>query len=231
MKQTDYNFYLNENNKNIKQSFVDIANKIEMEDFVSIADVGCATGAFPNYLKDRFPTAEITGIEYLDKLLIKARNDFPNISFMKGNALDKHSIDQTFDVITMLGVLAIFDDYNLVLRNMLSWLKPKGRLVLHTMVSDYDIDVFIKYKPSSCESELGNLESGWNILSKKSIGLVADQNGAKMVSCEPFSLGVKLNKQSDVMRSWTEENTSGGNDIYNALNVRQPIKIVVIEKF
>ena len=57
--------------------------------------------------------AEITGIEYVEELLDKAKNDFPNISFLQGNVLEKKSIEKKFDVITLLGVLSIFDDYRM----------------------------------------------------------------------------------------------------------------------
>ena len=65
MKRNHDKFYLLQNNKEIKQSFVEVADAAEMNSFKSIADVGCATGAFPNYLKKRFPEANVVGIEYL----------------------------------------------------------------------------------------------------------------------------------------------------------------------
>ena len=230
MKRTHDKFYLNENNNSIKQVFVEVADLIDMKKFKSIADVGCATGAFPNYLKQRFSMAEITGIEYVEELLDKAKNDFPNISFLQGNVLEKKSIEKKFDVITLLGVLSIFDDYRHALNNLLSWLQPKGRLILHNMVSEYDIDVFVKYKPSSEVFEKSDLESGWNIISKKSLEIVAKSNNSKVIFCEPFILNVELSKKKDLMRSWTEDNISGGKDIFNALHIRQPQKIVIIEK-
>lgn len=230
MKRSHDAFYLNEDNTSVKQSFVDVANEVACASFNTIADVGCATGAFPNYLKTRFPEAEITGLDYLESLLKKASKDFVSIKFVTGNVLDRGSVTQKFDVITMVGVLGIFDDYKLALENVLSWLNPKGRLILHNMVNEFDIDVFIKYKPSSINPDLESLESGWNIISLKSLNEVAKRNGAKVVSCKPFSLEVELSKQKDVMRSWTETNAAGGNDIFNALHVRQPQKIVTIEK-
>ena len=181
-------------------------------------------------LKKRFPSSNIEGIEYLDTLLTKASQDFPEIPFSKGNVLDKKSVTKKFDVITMLGVLTIFDDYNTILKNVLSWINPKGRLILHNLINEYDIDVFIKYKKSSKSYIESDLESGWNIISKKSLELFADTNNAKLISCEDFSFGVDLPKQKDVMRSWTEDNTLGTKDLYNALHIRQPYKIVVIEK-
>jgi len=230
MKRTHDKFYLNENNKNDKESFVAVADVISRQKFSSIADVGCATGAFPHYLKKRFPSSHIEGIEYLDSLLNKAVTDFPNISFSKGNVLDKESVTKKFDVITMLGVLELFDDCHTVLRNVLSWLNPKGRLILHNLINEYDIDVFIKYRSSSDNYIETELESGWNIISKKSLELFTKQNNSRLVSCEDFSISVDLPKQRDVMRSWTETNLSGSKDIFNALHIRQPFKIVVIEK-
>ncbi len=230
MKRTHDNFYLNEDNKKVKDSFVAVADVISRQKVLSIADVGCATGAFPYYLKKRFPTSDIEGIEYLDSLLNKASADFPEISFSKGNVLEKKSVTKKFDVITMLGVLCIFDDYYRVLKNVLSWLNPKGRLILHNMVNEYDIDVFVKYRKSNENYVESDLESGWNIISKRSLELFAEKNNARLVSCEDFSISVDLNKQKDVMRSWTENNLSGSKDLYNALHIRQPFKIVVIEK-
>lgn len=230
-KRTHDELYLEENNLNVKQAFVEVANAIEFKKFKSIADVGCATGAFPRYLNTRFPDAKITGIEYLNSLIKKAKSDFPHIPFLKGDVLDKESIKKKFDVITMLGVLSIFDDYEVVLKNVIGWIKPKGRLILHNMVSEYDIDVFIKYSPSSNKFDTNQQESGWNIISEKSLELVAKNNGAKVAFTKPFLLNLNLNKQADIMRSWTEENSLGHNDIFNALHIRQPQKIIVIEKF
>ncbi len=230
MKRTADEFYLSENSLEIKQSFVEVADEIDLENFASIADIGCATGAFPYYLKVRFPTVEVIGIEYLDSLLSKAKKEFPQIEFNKGNVLDNTSVSRKFDVITMLGVLCIFDDYKSVIENVLGWLNPGGRLILHNMVSEFDIDVIIKYKTSSLDSNLGSYESGWNVISEKSLSLVAGANNAEIVSSKPFHLQVDLQRKDDVMRSWTEKNIHEKREIYNALHLRQPQRIVTIRK-
>ena len=231
MRRTHDKFYLNEIKNVPKKSFIAVADAVSLKPFDSIADVGCAAGAFPCYLKQRFSNAEVVGIEYLDLLLDKAKSDFPEINFMKGNVLDKKSIKKKFDVITMLGVLCIFDEYQIVLENVLSWIKPKGRLILHNMVSEYDIDVFVKYSDSSVKFDANKLEYGWNIISEKSLRLVAEQNNAKIFSSKKFSVGITLEKKEDVIRSWTEDNLEGKKDIYNGLHIRQPQKIIIIEKF
>ena len=60
----------------------------------------------------------------------------------------------------------------------MSWLKPKGKFILHNCISEYDIDVFVKYAPSNNSYSADNLESGWNIISEKSLRLVAEKNSA-----------------------------------------------------
>ena len=61
-----------------------MANEIDGLVFNSIADIGCAAGAFSNYLSARFPRSNITGIDYLQPLIDKATMDFPHIRFIKG---------------------------------------------------------------------------------------------------------------------------------------------------
>ena len=100
------------------------------------------------------------------------------------------------------------------------------------MISEYDIDIFVKYAESNETYDAANFESGWNIISEKSLRLVAKKNSAKLVSCVKFILqGVDLKKnEDDVMRSWTELNSLNEREIFNALHLRQPQKIAVIEK-
>ena len=132
IKRTHDQFYLNENNKNVKDSFIAVADHLPDDFSGSIADVGCATRAFPAYLRNRFPKSDLVGIEFLENLLAKAKTDFPNVRFIQGDVTDKSSVKEKFDVITMLGVLSIFDDFALIIQNVLSWLKSSGKLILHT---------------------------------------------------------------------------------------------------
>ena len=152
------------------------------------------------------------------------------MKFIKGDVNDRSSVNLKYDVITMLGVLSIFDNYKNVISNVISWLNPNGRLILHSMISDFDIDVIIKYKESSLNYDPKMLESGWNIISEKSLSLAALDNNAKIISSKPFSILMDLPKKDDVLRSWTELNSDGSLRITNALHITQPQKIVTIQK-
>ena len=232
MKRSHDAFYLNEDNTVIKDSFIAVADQIPRHFRGKIADVGCATGAFPAYLSKRFPDSTIHGVEYLPALVDRARRDFPTIEFFEGNVMDQHSVTQRYDVITMLGVLVIFDDVEMVLKNVLSWLAPGGKLILHNMINDQDIDVFVKYKASEDGFSIENHESGWNIVSKASLARISSENGAQLVSCSPFELTVDIQPNpGDPMRSWTEKDADGQRKIFNALHIRQPQQVAVIKKY
>ena len=225
------NCYLNEDPSVVKDSFVVVADEIDDGFSGTIADVGCAAGAFPAYLSQRFCSANVFGVEYLESLRLKAEKDFPKLHFMHGDVTDKSSVNKKFDVITMLGVLCIFDDYAQVLTNVISWLNPKGKLILHNLISEYDIDVIVKHAPSSHQYSVDNLESGFNIISEKSLGLVCRENSANLVKVKPLRISVDIEQNiEDIIRSWTELDTHQIRQIYNALHIRQPQKIAVIEK-
>jgi len=231
MKRTySDSFYVNEDNTFVKDSFVAACQAIGNSPSIkSIADVGCAAGAFVNYLSNTLKDKDIYGIDILDLSLDKARKDFPHLNFLKGDVNVRDSIKQRFDVITLLGVLDIFDNYDEILSNLFSWLNPHGRLIIHNMVSDYDYDVFVKHKPSSSKMDNADLELGWNIISKKTLELVCEEHGAEITHYADFELSVDIPKTKNTMRTWTEKNIKGGRDIINALHIRQPQKIVVIQ--
>ena len=75
------------------------------------------------------------------------------------------------------------------------------------------------------------MESGWNIISKKTLSLVCENNSAKLVKVKPFDISIDIEKNNeDLIRSWTELDAFSNKKIYNALHIRQPHKIAIIEK-
>lgn len=231
MKRTHDTLYLNEDNTNPKDSFKHVAKMIDPTFSGKLGDVGCATGAFPRYLRDLFSNATIHGIEYLDELLDKAKKDFPDITFKYGNVLDPDSVEEQYDIITMVGVLSIFNEYETVIKNVLSWLKPNGELIINGLITEYDYDVFVQYKKSSTYYDLDKLETGWNIISIESLNQVCCENHAVIEETCDFNISVEIPKrEDDVIRSWTERDVNGVNQLYNALHLRQPRKTIKIRK-
>ena len=138
-------------------------------------DIGCAAGSLPSYIKSKFDKFDVTGFEYSNDLLSIAKKTYPNVKFSKVDVTDPNSIKaKSLDIITMSGVLCIFDNSEKIISNLLKWIKPNGRILIFNMFNEYDLDVFIKYKHSYEAMEAG-LESGWNIVSQKSISLFLEK--------------------------------------------------------
>ncbi len=231
-------FYL-ENDKNLppKECFVKIADLIEahlknLQDIdkeINIADFGCAAGQFPGYLDQRFLSCKVSGYEFLDLLVNAAKSNYPNVNFKKASILDISAIpESSYDVITVCGVLSIFDEIEPIMNNLSFWIKSGGKLFLFGTFNPYDIDVFIKYRHSS-DYGINKFESGWNIISQKTISNLLKKNGAKNILFHKFDLSIDLKKrEDDVVRSWTENLEDSSKQIVNGLCIKQPTYIVEV---
>jgi SAM-dependent methyltransferase len=233
MRRTHDSFYKNEKKGTVKQAFKQIGNLIESHggSGLNIADIGCATGVMPNYLHSRFPQHSIKGLEFRQDLIDEARLRYPLVSFEKFDVQNRDSANlESFDIIVMSGVMQIFDDWKKVLSNLLSWKKKGGMIIIHGLFNDFNVDVLVYYLPS--DSPVGMTpESGWNIVSKKSI--LAYFSGYKNLTTKfiDFDIDVELpHVDSDHVRSWTEKDAEGKLQIFNGLCIRQPQSFLVINE-
>ena len=234
-KRTHDKFYLHEAHKPVKESFKFIAQHIkdfqpENNEQVILGDMGCAIGTFPNYLSTQFKNYKIMGYEYLDELLLMAKKLHPHIPFKKLDVRNPKELPpKSLDIITMSGVLSIFDDYESVLKNIITWIKPKGRILIFSLFNPFDLDVFIKYKHSH-EASTSELESGWNIISQKTIIKFLEKQKIYKFEFLKFNMSIDLEKNNDdKIRSWTEKNANGKRYIINGLNIKQPQYLLKID--
>ena len=137
--------------------------------------------------------------------------------------LDSNAIsEKSFDVITLLGVLSIFDDVEPALTNLIRWTKPNGKLFIHGMFNPENIDVFLKYRSSD---DYGDqiFESGWNIISQNTIKNILNKNGITSFVFHKFDISIDIPKNvGDSVRSWTEQMDNGKRIITNGLCLIQP---------
>ena len=241
-RRTHDSFYLNEKEKSfVKKYFVDIGDTISSLDSVistenlkerlKVADIGSANGVFVNYLSQRFPAFEVVGLEYSKTLLDFARSSYPTLEFEKFDVQEENkNFKEKFDIITLCGVLSIFDDWRSIVSNILYWLKPNGVAIIQGMFNNYDVDVFIKYKLlDDNQSQLP--ESGWNIISEKNMTQFLSSKNVKESRFKEFEISFDLLPNlDDPIRSWTEINNDGKRSIFNGLCIRQPQKTLIIEK-
>ena len=228
IRRTHDDFYANELSQEPKETFKLIANLIESyrgqtEGSLKIFDIGCAAGEFPHYLKGVFPQDEIIGIEYLPELVRVAKSRYPSIEFVQDSILNETALKKSqADVITVVGVISIFDDIEPIVRNLSSWIQENGRIYIHGMFNPFPIDVYVKYSESN-RRENQILESGWNIVSQATTRELFIDNGAKEVIFHNFEIGVDIPPHpSDPVRSWTESLLDGTKQIVNGLHLKQP---------
>ena len=234
--------YLSENRyEEPKQLHLDIINEIrknfpssENNKVKTILDVGCAAGEFPYQIRKNFPEYKIIAFDLLEVLIDKANKNVSGVEFFVANALEESSVEKnSADVLTCTGLLPIFDDFILPLNNFISWVKPGGKLFIHSLFSEYPFDVRIRYNPSE-NYGMGVVETGWNIFSKKSISnfLSGLQERGYIIdySFHEFELQVSLEKQEDLIRSWTFEDSQGHTLVTNGLMILQPHAILEITK-
>ena len=72
------------------------------------------------------------------------------------------------------------------------------------MYNPDDVDVFIKYQ-FHINYGSPDYETGWNIVSQKTLSHILRECGAKNITYHPFHISIDLiRKDDDPLRSWTE---------------------------
>ncbi len=239
--RTHDSLYLEENRyQDPKQLYLEIVEKIKQVEKVtgkridSILDAGCAAGEFAFLLKQNFPHSQISGFDLLSDLVEKAELQVNGCEFFEADIQKKNvSLINLFDVVVCTGVLSIFDTFEEVINNLISWVKPGGTVFIHSLFNDYPINVWVQYNLSE-DYTSGIRECGWNIFSKKSVSDFLDQSIktklVKSYSFSNFEITRELEKREDVVRSWTEKSISGNLQITNGLMLLQPHAILEIKR-
>jgi SAM-dependent methyltransferase len=214
---------------NVKESFrfaADIISDFKTQSGlkkIKLLDAGCAAGDFLSYVSSQSPKDQVTGLEILPELLLAGKSKYPGLEFIQGSVLDEKVITpSSFEVITLMGVLGIFSDAEPVLRNLSSWIRPGGMVLIHGLFNPWDVDVFVSYRNREVHGTT-HREVGWNIFSQTGIRETLFGLGAKNVKFYEFKIGVDIERNSvDPVRSWTEKLADGSRQITNGLGLKQP---------
>lgn len=108
------------------QPSIDLINRINIADPSRIIDIGCGPGNSTGVLKNRWPNAEIYGLDNSESMLQKAKADFPDIQWLLKNAEEDLSSLGLFDIIFSNAVLQWIPSHETLLTALFEMLNPNG---------------------------------------------------------------------------------------------------------
>ncbi|MFK7998697.1 MAG: class I SAM-dependent methyltransferase [Polyangiales bacterium] len=109
------------------------AERLSAPTAARILDLCCGTGLSTEALRDTYSDAAITGLDASEGMLSKARRKSLGASYVLGDATDPAAVGckGPYDGILMAYGIRNIPDPDTCLRNLLSLLKPGGRIVFH----------------------------------------------------------------------------------------------------
>jgi ubiquinone/menaquinone biosynthesis C-methylase UbiE len=232
--------YLKENRyKKIKEnqakiiSIIDIYVRKKKQNGLKICDIGCADGALIYFVKKKYPKNYYYGLDVHKQLIDRAKKHLNDkkINLSVGSVLEKQNFkSSSFDIVSMMGVLSIFDDHKKVLDNLIHWTKKGGKIIILSIFNPYPYDVKVKYQHSK-DIKNKTLQSGWNMYSVQTISKYLKQNKkVKKFKFSNFQLkcNVKFNTK-DPLRMWTFFDLKKNKISRNGLNLILNEKFIEID--
>lgn len=110
--------------------------RIPDRDFATIADLGCGDGPVTALLVERWPTAQITGIDSSDAMLAKARELCPGVTFVQSD-VSTWEPAQPPDLVFSNATLQWLDRHDTLLPKLVRML-PTGGVVTIQMPGNFD---------------------------------------------------------------------------------------------
>ena len=191
----------------------------------SFLDVGCATGELIYYLKQRFPRIVFTGIDYKSVFVETASrvSGLEDVEFQVADAIKYRA--GPYHIVTCLGVLGVFDDFEPLLESLIANCFPGGRVFVQALFNDYDIDVRVTYRDNKNRQPWNK---GFNIFSVDRVSQWLQQRSESHVF-HPFVPPIDVPHNSDFPhRAWSIKLGNGSRQLTNGLNMLLPEKILEI---
>ena len=114
----------------------DLAAQIDLSEPERIIDIGCGPGNSTKVLKDRWPDAEITGLDNSAEMLNKARVTVAGVRWILSDAAEWKTTE-SFDIVFSNATLHWIPDHDQIVKQLFSLVEPKGVLAVQ-IPSTYD---------------------------------------------------------------------------------------------
>ena len=108
--------------------FVELVQRIASDAPARVVDLGCGPGNLTRLLVERWPGAEVTGIDASPEMVERARRDVPGVDFRVGDLRDWAASGETVDVLVSNATLQWLPDHLALLPRLAGRVRPGGWL-------------------------------------------------------------------------------------------------------
>jgi SAM-dependent methyltransferase len=188
-------------------------------------DVGCATGELIYFLRERFPALAFAGVDNQPEFIATARRqeELRDVTFAEADALAYSG--EPSDFVACFGMLGIFDSFEPLLESLLRNTRKGGRVYLHALLNDVDIDVRVYYRDNQNKKDWNR---GFNIFSMDQVAKWLEPRVASW-RVMPVELDVDIARRPELPhRAYTQKLEGGRRVTTNGLCLVLPEKILEI---
>lgn len=111
------------------QPSIDLVARIPLDDPKNIIDIGCGPGNSTQILRRRWPHAGIVGIDKSEKMIAKARADFPDQTWRIADVATMET-DTQYDLVFSNAVIQWIPDHNKLIPRLFGFVKEGGMLAV-----------------------------------------------------------------------------------------------------
>jgi trans-aconitate 2-methyltransferase len=104
---------------------IDLASRIDLDSPAAIIDLGCGPGNSTRVLRERWPAAQITGLDFSTAMIEKARQSSDSIVWKIGDIHTWYEPNR-FDLIFANASLHWIDDHESLTKRLLEAVKRRG---------------------------------------------------------------------------------------------------------
>ncbi len=121
-----------------KKDYPDILSEIDKENWQSVLDAGCGTGAVLELLSKKYPDREYTGIDISEKMIeVATKKNLPNVRFVQGDCEYLPFEKESFDAVICSQSFHHYTDPQGFFNSVFRVLKKGGRLILRDMSTEF----------------------------------------------------------------------------------------------
>ena len=128
LKKWNPESYLKFANERTQPSY-DLASRIAVKNPAKIADLGCGPGNSTAVLKEKWPQAQIIGLDNSAEMIEKAQKLYPHDVWVLSNVTDWKPTEE-FDIIFSNAVFHWLPNHETLLKDLFAFLNPGGALAV-----------------------------------------------------------------------------------------------------